>query len=218
MTRRQLQLAIAVVFVLGLPGCGNLTAGGFGEVTVDMVGDGPGGNGQGGNGPGGSSPAATPPAEPDGPRLNQGGGAFQGEVTVELRVLLRDASGEWVEVTEGAQRVQVDAAGASPAEFARRPLAEGTYDRVRVEFLLAEVLVTSAPPGQGVPEGVVVVDFEGEPVVMLERPLTVQVGADGQRLRVNLRSGAWLRAAVMGRVPASNFRNAVRVFVVGEGD
>jgi hypothetical protein len=203
----RLAAAFAGFAMVGLAGCGNLTAGGFGEVMAEMVGDG------GDAGQGGAASVIIPGAQ----LQSNGGGLFQGEVTVELQLFLREESGGWIEVTDGVQRVEVDAAGSVVAEFARRDLAQGGYDRLRVEFLSVEALVTSAPPGLGVPEGLVVVDFGGDPVVVVERPLIVQVGPDGQRLRVNLRAGAWLRFAVMGRVPGASFRSAVQLSVVGSG-
>jgi len=204
----RLNLPLLAATLLLVAGCGNLTAGGFGEVSTEVVGD-------GGNGPE-SSVAYVAPASfmPGG----QGGGAFQGEVTVELRVLLRSDAGDWVELTDGIERVEVSASGSTVAEVARTSLQGGSYDRVRVEFSRAEVFVTSAPPGLGIPgDGNVVVDFGGSPLVLVERPISLLLDESGSRLRIDLRAGAWIRGAVLGRVPAATFRSAVRVSVVGPG-
>ena len=208
---------LALATLVALVGCGNLTAGGVGEVVVEVVGDQPGasqapaaafhvltpGSEVEGGGSGGATPA--------GPVLNQAGGAFQGQVTAELSVAVQAQDGTWYEVTAGMQQVEVSASGSTAVEVGRMELPEGRYDRVRVSFQRVEVLVTSAPPGQGIPEGLVVVDFEGEPLVALERPLGGLLDQAGQRIRVNLRASAWVRHAVQGKVTASNFREAVQV-------
>lgn len=201
-------LALAgAVLALVLAGCGNLTAGGFGEVRADMVGDG-----------GGDSfvaESALPGIQPATQGANHGGGAFQGEVTAEVQLLVRDASGAWVEVTDGRRTVELDARGDTPVPFAAATLPEGGLDRVRVVFHRIEVLVLGGPPGLGPPVGErVEVDFGGAPTLEVERPLAARVGDDPLGLRVNLRSGVWLRAAVMGRVPGQSFRAAVRVEVL----
>jgi hypothetical protein len=194
----------------GMAGCGNLTAGGFGEVIVDVVGDDdPGGaSGQGSAAPmNGGAPSSH----------NQSGGVYRGTVTLELRVSLRDAEGAWHELTGGVERVEVQADGSVPVEVARRSLPEGNYDRARVDFHRAEVEVTAAPPGQGLPDGLVVVDFEGADLLVVERPVQVRPARDGEevdRVRINLRARSWIRMAVQGEVPAATFRNAVQVTVV----
>jgi hypothetical protein len=208
---------LVLAALLALPGCGNLTAGGMGEVVVEVVGD------QGGalQAPAAASHASAPGSAFEGgssgdarlgaPALNQAGGAFQGQVTVEMTVALQAQDGTWYEVTAGMQQVEVAASGSTAVEVGRTELPEGRYERVRVSFHRAEVFVTSAPPGQGIPEGLVVVDFEGEPLVALERPLGGLLDQAGQRIRVNLRASAWVRHAVQGKVSASNFREAVQV-------
>lgn len=194
-----------------LAGCGNLTAGGFGEVRADMVGDG-----------GGESfvaesalPGIQPGIQPGTQGANHGGGAFQGDVTVEVQLLVRDGSGAWVEVTDGPRTVELDARGDTPVAFATATLPEGGLDRVRIVFHRVEVLVLGGPPGLGPPVGErVEVDFGSAPTLEVERPLAARVGDDPLGLRVNLRSGVWLRTAVMGRVPGQSFRAAVRVEVL----
>ncbi len=202
--------------LLFLPGCGNLTAGGFSEVSVEVVGDsdnaasvagpvssGPAAPGWGGEGS--DAPASTGPAA----------SAFQGEVTVDLRVFVRSREGSWHELTQGRQIAQVDAAGQLAEEIARSTPPAGRYDRVRVEFFRVEARVTSAPPGQGIPgDGTVEIDFEGEPSILVERPVQLEIDGADRRVRIDLRSQVWLRAAVLPRVPPSTFRNAVRVSVL----
>lgn len=228
--RRILPALAALTLGAAVAGCGNLTAGGLGEVVVEVGSDGPAstassfgnawtgsleGGDRSGNGGSGPRPWETGGSGglgwEAGPALNNAGGAFQGVVTVELTVALRNDAGEWFEVTDGVQRVEVAASGTAASEIGRSSLPEGSYDRIRVTFHRAEVLVTSAPPGQGFPEGTVVVDFEGAPVLVLERPLGGLLDQGGQRIRVNLRASAWVRSAVQGRVPASTFREAVQV-------
>ncbi len=215
-----LAVLLLVGFVAGLAaGCGNLTAGGLGEVRVEIVGDG------GGSGDGASGAAVVPGfgAPPSVGSLdvaeNGNGGAYQGEVTVELQVYLRNDGGDWLEVTSGPELVQVDAAGTTAQEVARDLLPEGRYDRIRVEFHRAEVLVTSAPPGQGIPgdDGFVVVDFGGAPSLLVERPVDGLLNEAGLGLRVNLRARSWIRAAVLDRVPASAFRDAIQVVSIPPG-
>jgi hypothetical protein len=242
-------------FLLALAGCGNLTAGGFGEVTAELVGDAGNGHGEAqaaatataaAAGLAGSGELRSPPAPawqpggvpsihganqggppgqgpgprsgpPSGPRPGPGGGAFQGEVTVELQLLVRDGAGDWVELTDGVQLVEVDASGNTAVPFAAGSFPHGNLDRARVIFHRAEVLVTGGPPGLGVPVGErLEVDFGGAPTLVLERPLSGRVGDDPLRLRVNLRSGVWIRAAVLGRVPGQSFQSAVQVEVLDE--
>jgi hypothetical protein len=132
---------------------------------------------------------------------------------VELQVFLRNEEGAWLEVTSGPQLVQVEASGSRSEEVARDALPDGRYDRIRVAFLRAEVQVTAAPPGQGIPgtDGFVTVDFGGAPSILVERPVDGLLKEAGLGLRVNLRARSWIRAAVLDRVPASAFRDAVQV-------
>lgn len=216
--RSGLALALTPGLLL-LVGCGNLTAGGFSEVSVEVVGDSPDADASStmaavwrsspaSGMEGAASSAGTPPYAMS---------AFQGEVTVDLQVFLRDLEGGWVELTDGRQIVEVDAAGTVSQEIARASIPSGRYDRTRVEFFRVEALVTGAPPGLGIPgeDGRVEVDLQGQESLSVERPTQLDLSDVDARIRVDLRSAVWIRAAVLPVVPPGTFRNAVRISVVG---
>lgn len=199
----------ALAIPLASVGCGNLTAGGFGEARVFVEGDGD-------SGPDPSAPAAVLQTNPDGAGVlaRSGQNAFEGDVTVALRVFLRGELGVWTELTAGAQEVVVGVQGGARVELARQSIQAGHYDRVRLAFERIEANLTGGPPGHQLPpDGRIFVDVGDDPLEV-ERNVTVLLQSDDSiELTIDLRSGAWLRSAALDVVLPVQFRNALRITV-----
>lgn len=198
---RTLSMGLALLAVVG---CGNLTAGGGGEAEVVVSGNGTDGTGTAST----SGPAfAMVPASGD-----EGDPAVEGDVTVALRVFLLAPDGGAEEISGGPREVTVDVHGEFPETLGSVPVTGGGYTGVRIVFSEVEANVTGLLDPGLLP--VVTVDFEGEEVLVVERPLSVALdGRTGLVLTVHLRSLVWLALVDPETllVPANGFRAAVEI-------
>ena len=115
-------LAVAVALAAAaLSGCGNLTAGGFGEAHVVASGDAP-------------DPAGSPQPISGGPLAAEGeegeGEEAEGELEMSFRLYLRDADGSEVPLSANELHADLDLSGEVEAgREAHRPAGHGGRDR-----------------------------------------------------------------------------------------
>ncbi len=197
-------LGFALAGALGLGGCGNLTAGGFGEAEVEVVGDEADSGAQ-------SSAQATYGGE----GILTGGNPFQGYVTVGMRVYLEpEGEGDGLLIFRGVQDVVVDVRGETPVRVGGVTIPPGRYRGARVVFTRITADINHGSLGEEFPlTGLVTVELDEELEVRDERTFLVN---DRQRVvvRVDLRSSAWLQHATPAlRVAPERFLDAVRVTV-----
>lgn len=205
-------LALAAVLALGAAGCGNLTAGGASEVSVEVASDETevptvAGSFTGSDGLGRSTAGAPPVGL---------GGPLEGTLSVTFALRLINSEGEEVDVTDGPQTVTLDLAAGTRAEVARSSVPAGEYDRVAVAFVAVGAEITDSP-GQSQFPSQVEVDLSDGPLVV-ERPQAFTLSPDDRiTLVLDLRSGTWLHAADPsdGRVARGILQNAVRVVIEG---
>jgi hypothetical protein len=203
-------LALAMVLGLGVSGCGNLTAGGFGDVTVAVSGDDPGPAAAARPAPQMALLASTAPSSPA--TVTAG---VEGHVDADFMLLLVAESGAVVQLGADAIEVRVDIRGESEFEAVDRQVVEATlYTELQIVFtdIRAEVqgLVIDGMP---VPEVHVELDGVSLPV---SRPIDLDV-APGQsaRLTVDLNSLSWLEAVdpLLGTVDEAVFAALIDVVV-----
>lgn len=238
-----LPLVGVLVLALAGAGCGgNLTAGGFSEVEVYVAGDdtpeGTATTARGtmsGGAPTGSTSAGglaigdavryavptTPhPAAPDAASLLANATVIEGTVTATLRVEVMNDRREWTEVTDGPATLTVPLVGSGPGSLlASRTLPPGRYVRSRITFQEVEADVVRGLVVDGLDlRGRVQVELAAASGLVVEEGLFLELReGDSGRIVVALNSQLWLRLvnAVLRRVSATGFRQAVRVRVLG---
>jgi hypothetical protein len=204
--KRTQALAVACALLSGA-GCGNLTAGGAGEVEVAVASD---------EGAVLESMAAGP-STTDVPVQPQFA-PFTGSLTLTLAVSLLDEDGMPVDLTGGSQQVTLPLEPGSRTGLVTARVDPGSYTGVQVTFESVEAEITSSP-GESTFPPFVEVDLSEGPLVV-ERPRPIEVGTDERvRLVVDLRSRIWILAADPsdGRVARGVLQNAVRVEVEPAG-
>lgn len=181
--------ALGVTLLWGvLPGCGDLTSGGVGDMEVLVSADSvPIGDALG---------VGTVPnlgelgtqAPPDAPQI-------RGTLTVRLQVFLLRRPGRWIEITDGVQEVTLALEDPEPVTVARRDIPAGPYHAVRTLFRRVEANVEGGLEVDGEPViGRIPVDLGLQDRLQIERGLDLQVG-DGKlvELVVDLHARRWLR-------------------------
>lgn len=205
------------VLSVSATGCGELTAGGAGEVEVVVGSDeevSPGAELRTAG-----SFAVSPVGEAASFRSHAGSpsvavGPLAGQMRLTLAVSLIDADGEEVPLTDGQQAVELELAAGSRAEIARASVSPGEYQGFRVVFTRVEASVTSSP-GQSPFPPEVTVDLAGDPLIV-DRGPGMSLGTDDSvRVLVDLRARTWIMAADPsdGRVARGILRSAVQVQV-----
>lgn len=218
-------LAVTLGWAALTAGCGNLTAGGVAEAEVTVSGDAPDQasgadtyrppslagalpwSGLGASARSAAVDPAAPRARDDEP---------EGEVEVEFGIYLVTAEGPEIPLDEDV-RVRVDIRGRTEATAVRRrTIPAATYSAIRVVFTEIEAEVDEGLIIGGRPvEGPIVVELEGESLVVEQGP-EFQVPAGGVvDVLLDLNSTAWLRAAdpAVNRVARNIFRNALQLRV-----
>jgi hypothetical protein len=208
-----------VLAMLAMAACGNLTPGGFGEVTVGVSGDADTLS---------TAAAAAAPAFATladlGPSLSilpadsgpaQSPEEAEGELQVEFLAYLLDAGGNPVQLGNDELQVQADLKGRTEADpVDRQPVPAAIYTDLLLVFIeiKAEVegLVIDGTP---VPE----VHVELEDVSLeVSRPISLDVrpGSDA-RLVIDLNALAWLGAVdpLTGAVDEAVFADLINVVV-----
>jgi len=219
-TQNRLRITITFLAALTAAACGNLTPGGFGEVTVGVSGDAD--TLAAAVQARASNPATLSPSpsfavvQPAGPA--QSPEEAQGELQVEFLAYLVTAGGSQVQLGSDELQVQVDLRGRAEADPVDRQLVPAAiYTDLRLVFIeiKAEVegLVIDGTP---IPE----VHVELEDVSLeVSRPISLDIlpGSDAVLL-IDLNALAWLGAVdpLTGAVDESVFADLVNVAVAVE--
>lgn len=191
--------------------CGNLTAGGAGEVEVAVASD------EGAVVEGLAPSPMTGSTSTEGfvqPQLEP----FTGSLTLILAVSLLDDDGMPVDLTGGVQEVTLPLDPGSRTGLVTAQVDPGSYTGVQVTFESVKAEITSSPGESPFPP-LVEVDLSEGPLVV-ERPRPIEIGTDERlRLVVDLRSRIWILAADPsdGRVARGVLQNVVRVEVEPAG-
>lgn len=183
-----LSLAAAV---LALPGCGNLTAGGFGEAHVVVSGD---------------APDPAPLATPSAPRFavspsltdhedEDDDFSPEGEIEVEFRLYLERDDGASYPLSDDDLELQLDLEGDIEIDAVRTRIPTGTYRHLRIVFLEIEVQVDAGVVIDGtVVQGPIDIELEAPGLDVLRSiDVTVRDG-DVVELLLDLNAAVWLRA------------------------
>jgi hypothetical protein len=196
--------ALALLLVLALAACGNLTAGGFGDATVVVSGDAP--------------EESAPPAYAllPSPRMAEGSDdELDGELEVEMSIFLVAADGSLLPLTDDEVRVRVDLEGVEEPEVASRSVPATTYTGLRMVFVEIEAEVDAGLIIDGLPF-IGLVDVEIEEPLTITKPLDLEIeeGADVELL-IDLNAEGWLAAVnpVTHLVAAEVFADLVEVGV-----
>lgn len=205
--------AALLLGALLFPGCGEITSGGVGEVEVWTRADDPDPAPQA---TASSFPARAAAREPG--RPTAASSAAEGWLIVVLRTYLQaDATGEWIEITDGPRDLTLDLRGETERRAGVRLLSSGRYTRLRVVFERVEADVQGGLVVDGVPlTGVVSVDLGAGGTLTVERELAVDVVRDGSLdVAINLNARVWLATAspVTRTVAAAALQGAVAVQV-----
>jgi hypothetical protein len=202
-----------------LCGCGDLTAGGFGEVEVYANAD-------------ESSTSSSAPSRTSGPQRTDdlwraagelGGpaaavSAAEGLLTAQMRVYLQsDATGQWTEVTEGIRDLTLDLRGHTERRVGIKFVESGRYTRFRVVFSRVQAVVIGGLVVGGVPiSGEVNVDLGAQSSLTAEREVLIEVERDGALdVVMDLNASTWLASlsVVTLTVPGAALAEAVAVRV-----
>jgi hypothetical protein len=188
--------AVAVVLLLVLSACGNLTAGGVAQAEAVVTGD-------GSDGEGAQAVASDQLVEPP----------LEGSVTVRLAVYLIGPDQEPIDISGGTREITLDIHGETSVSLGTISISPDTYAGLRVVFSHVEATLVSDLPL--VLPTIVTVDFEGEPTIEVERATLANV-EDGGRLvaTVDLRAPGWLQGVILGAprvVPGALFRSLVHL-------
>ncbi|MDH3270205.1 MAG: hypothetical protein OEN56_02660 [Gemmatimonadota bacterium] len=217
---------LSTLAVLGLAGCGNLTAGGFGEAIVVMSGDAPddGASPQTSNAQSASPQSSSVVSSPrpfdsaalvSSPGPSSHDDSPEGEVEAEFSLFLVAGDGDLVPLTNGDIRVRVDLEGVEEPQIASRSVTATTYTGLRMVFteIEAEVdagLIIGGEPVTGP------IDVEIDIVLPVTKPLDLEIG-DGERVEIliDLNAERWLLAVdpVTKTVDAQVFAELVSVVV-----
>jgi hypothetical protein len=206
-------MALACVAALALAAaaaCGNLTAGGFTEVTVAVSGDAP-------DPVLGPAPllAPSPQSMPPLPTSHETEGA-EGQIEIDFTLALVSESEDVVLLGEDDIRVKIDLQGLNEAEAVRELVPAARYVELRIAFTHIQVQVESGLVIDGEPVvGDIEVSIE-DPELLVTRPLNLNATDGGSvEMVVDLNAQAWLAAVdpVTKTVDASVFAELVDLVV-----
>lgn len=167
-----------------------------------------------------AGPTTPSPAAPDAASLLASATVIEGTVTATLRVEVMNDRREWTEVTAGPTTLTVPLVGNGPGSLlATRTLPPGRYVRSRITFQEVEADVVRGLLVDGLDlRGRVQVELAAASGLVVEEGLFLDLReGEAGRIVVALNSQLWLRLvnAVLRRVSATGFRQAVRVRVLG---
>lgn len=183
--RAVLALGLAVGFGI-VSGCGNLTAGGFGEVGVSMSGDAPDGAGNDQLTVAYATRASESSTQRDDP---------EGEIEAEFTLALVTQDGGSVALTRQPVRLELDVEGSVELDAVRTTVPAARYSALRVIFTDFEIEIDDGLIVGGVPiVGGVEVELE-DGTLPVERSLSLTV-VDGDviDLLIDLNTAVWLQA------------------------
>jgi len=184
---------------VALEACGNVTAGGVtGEATVLVSGDAD----SGGSPLAGAARSASTLTFSEGPaRTDDGGNSgpsadeAEGEIEAEFGLLLIDAGGSSIQLTDADVRIRVDVQGREEVVAVRRTVPALVYQELRVVFTDMKIEIESGLVIGGEPVlGELKVELEDETLVV-SRNIDLLVGdGDTVELLVDLNAKEWLLA------------------------
>jgi hypothetical protein len=196
------RLARAMTCALLLAACGDLTAGGLGEVEVYATADDTAGPPSKATTP--SEGAAAAPAY----RASEASSSslFDGLLAAQMQVYLQnDASGQWIELTEGVRDLTLNLRGDDERRVAVKFVDSGRYTRLRVVFRRVEATVLGGLVIGGVPlTGQITVDLGAQGSLTVEREMLLEVDDDESvDVVMDLNVDVWLpTASVLTRTVA----------------
>lgn len=200
MSRRRVlgRLLLLATGLLGASACGDLTAGGVGDVEVLVSSDSIAVE----SAFLGSGPARQ--ALPD-------ASAVVGTLQVRIQVFVLRPPGRWIQVTDGIEEVVLDLGEPEASTLARSSLPAGSYVAVRTVFYRVRADVRGGLEVDGEPvTGEVDVDLGVADRLEVFRPVELTV-SEGEitELGVDLHATRWLRRLDrdLRRVPAGDFEN-----------
>jgi len=178
--------ALLLASMLAVSGCGNLTAGGFGEAHVVASGD------------AADFQAVSSYALLAGPFRTDHEGEeevdAEGEIELEFRLFLGRADGSELELTNGGMQVELDLGGDVEADVLRVPVPADAYTTFRVAFSEIEVQIASGVVIDGQPVlGPIDIELDG-PGLDIVRAVDLDV-RDGAvvELLLDLNASIWLQ-------------------------
>lgn len=218
-------LLYAILLLLGLAGCGDLTSGGIGGVDVVVVSDpiaigseGEAATLESGTGSTSHTIALSEPWDPTRPppsnQLSDVVTSAEGSLRLTTRVYLRKGARGWLEVTPGLREILLSLHNGEEGIVAQSEVPAGRYDAVRVDFRFVEAEVDEGLVIQGdTVRGTIAVEVPTDGVSVFFNE-TVDV-TDGSRtsILIQLRAQEWLRKANrVGRtVAADDFEEEIRL-------
>lgn len=194
-------------FVLFPLGCGgDLTSGGFGEVEILVSSEATAEATSGAARAALSPPAAATSDDP-----------IDGTLSVHVRVWIREAGGQWVEVTDGAREVTMPLSEPTPVLLATGDVRAGSYDAVRTTFgrVRAQVVRGLTVDGDTI-VGEIPVELGPDGTLTIEAPIDLHVEqARTFPLVLEMNASVWLRLVdrVERTVREADFRGAFGVRV-----
>jgi len=193
-TRRVANLACASALLLAAGACGNVTAGGFTEVVVDVSGDVPDPV------PQATLLAAAPALDASAtsgplPSSHDDAQDAEGEVEVDFTLALITESGGVVPLGQDDIRVKIDLQGVDEAEAVKELIPAWRYTGLRITFTHIKVEVSGGLVINGQPViGEIRVELEG-PDLVVTRTLDLDaIEGDTVTLLMDLNTRAWLEA------------------------
>jgi hypothetical protein len=199
------------IFLGGVTGCGNLTAGGAGEAEVFVAGDGQAAESAGGEAAPTSREAAVPAIVSH---------SFEGTVKVTLDVFAvgaTEAATHSSSLTGGVRTVEVDVRGEFPVSLGTVIVPPGVYGGVRVVFTEIRAQLTA---GLGdlplLGAGEVVVDLGSSGALTVEREIVLALDEDDRlEVLIDLRAPVWIAIAAplppLWVVTAAQFEGALEI-------
>ena len=192
--RRLRAMAMATGLALTAAACGNVTAGGFTRVNVEVSGD-------------AAEPSPQPSLLESGqalpapltsgplPSSHDDAEGAEGEVEIDFRPSLVSETGNVVSLGRDDIRIRLDLQGVNRAEAVSALVPAGHYTALRLAFTHIQVEVSDGLIIDGQPiTGELRVELE-DPELVVDRPLALEAVEGGTvELLVDLNTPAWLAA------------------------
>ena len=179
---------LLLLTALALEGCGELTAGGVGEVEVVVGADSVSlaAIGQNVQASAIAPWGAQAPGESD---------RIEGTLNLRVQLFLLRAPGQWIELTHGIQTIALSIQDPAPVAVARTDVPAGPYGAVRTVFrsVVANVERGLEVDGEAI-TGRILVDLSGRDRLQVETALDIDIVEEtSSTLVVDLHTTRWLR-------------------------
>lgn len=211
----RLHLALTAL-AIAVAGCGSLTAGGLGEVTVTVTGDDPT-NATASLAANGLTRAAYPAYSSAIAQSDHDDDDPEGQLEADFELYLVAETGQRIHLTPSGQiEVKVDLEGVESKEVVSQSVGAARYTGLQMVFVKIEAEVDAGLIINGVPfTGSVEVDLEDEELTVT-RVLDLDIGSEATVfLDIDLNAADWLQALdpISGTIDAQVFANLVTVTV-----